>query len=134
VNPIVSEILVQIVLPAVGTALAVVIPLLINKAAALAREKWNVQVTETQQAQLEELLLKAVQYAEQRGVAAMKTTGTPTPGQKKALDALNFLVVEAQALKLPEVAEARMQMLLEAKFAELTASDALPKAKTEKPS
>lgn len=126
INPVAAGFLADIVFPAIAAVLTVVLPYLAHRMIRLAEQKWGISLTEKQEAQLDAILERAVLYAESKATASVKSGAAPTPGQQKALDALAFVVREAEAVGVRGAGQERLRALLQAKFGAMTAYSALP--------
>jgi hypothetical protein len=90
--------------------LTVFVGLLFRKLA----KKWNLETAMQYDSKVDELVIKGIQAAEQKSIAAVRKGGEKTPNEKKLEEALKFVNSQLTSLKLPQKASDQLSYLIEA--------------------
>lgn len=76
-------------------------------------KKWHLEAALVYEDKVDELVIKGIQAAEQKSIAALKKNGEKTAGEKKVEETLQFVNAQLAAMKLPEKAAAELKTLVE---------------------
>lgn len=77
-------------------------------------KKWHLESAMAYEGKVDELVIKGIQAAEQKSLAAVKKGGEKTPNEKKLEEALKFVNSQLTSLKLPQKAADQLSYLIEA--------------------
>jgi hypothetical protein len=77
-------------------------------------KKWHLEAALTYEDKVDELVIKGIQAAEQKSLAAVRKGGEKTPNEKKLEEALKFVNSQLSSLKLPQKASDQLSYLIEA--------------------
>lgn len=124
-NEVAQEVIVQVV-SLVGGVLTIVVPILVFQVLAVAKRRWNLELSQRQETAIERAIEDAITATESRALAAVKRGDAAPTGAAKALEAIALaraLAVEHGIEKLPdEVLAAKV----ESRFSTLKAIGDLP--------
>jgi hypothetical protein len=100
-------------LPVVFTILTPILLLLVKRLVSYLEKKWDFQITQSQEYDLMDLISRAIAYAEEKAMAALKTGDDIPDGAKKLEIALEFAMSEIKRMKLDEMAKEKLTQLIE---------------------
>lgn len=114
---ITSEV-VQAVLPLVVSIAAPVLSALLAGVCWKFMKKFNIQTSADQQKQLDALILRGINYAEQKAYVALKSKGSLLPSDSKLWMAISFIEEQVKASGLDKRARDYLIKLVESKLGE----------------
>lgn len=101
-------------LPVVFTILTPILVLLARRLIAYLEKKWNFQMEESQELKLLDLISRAIAYAEEKAMAALKAGEDLPSGAQKLDSALEFAMEEIKRMGLDDMAKDKLTKLIEA--------------------
>lgn len=108
------KVVMENILPVVFTIALPIIILLVKRLIVYLEKKWGFEMDDEMEGKLNEVIRRAVSYAEEKAMKAVRTGDDIPDGAKKLDHALEFAISEAERMGLTQLAREKLAELIEA--------------------
>lgn len=121
------KVIVENVLPVVIAILTPILLLLAKRLIVYLEKKWDFDMSDKMEAALMDVISRAVVFAEEKAMAAVKTGEDIPDGAQKLDNALEYAISEMKRLGLDELAKEKLAELIESKLFEKREKGEVPR-------
>lgn len=109
----------QLVIPILALVLTPIITSLVNRLLMMLQKKWDIELSQKQLDQIDQIVREALAYAEEQAHKAVKGDKSSMSGSEKLTIAIDYIQKKSRALNLHSLASEKSEMIaamLEAKL------------------